>query len=397
MLEINILSLVYTGIVALGLLSAQAALTKKNFVLTVSSNASLTAEGYSREVIEALFLNDIERVARTRSVIAAPSIHPVTQKNLVVAVADLLHMGELSLTVQEALGNPPHRVWANFVNESGKVHALVFGNSPHGDFQRVVAGKGDMRLLVRAAAHAAIRSADPYFMALHDFELGQNLLFVEKSADEELARQRVPLPPLQRAAFHNLKGLVRLEANDKEAALAAFDAAIEADPYFSIARVNRAFTLATLDRHPEAIATANEVLSSKKFARIEQVAVAARSVIGISKWAHGDHAGAEAEFAAAAREAPKNLAPLVYWSRLLKQSGRQDAAVEKLIASHMNEGATDDMYAEIAMLYYWIGGEDFPQRVKRRIQRNQARMNVIDAPGPAANPAVPPSPGPAKL
>ena len=152
MLEINVLSLLYTGVVALGLISAQAALTKKNFMLTVSSPASLTATGYSREVIEALFLNDLQRVFRTRSIITAPSIHSVSERNIVEAFADMLHMGELSLTMQQALGNTPYRVWANFITEGGKTHALVFGNSARGDFQRVVtASKADPRLQIGRA------------------------------------------------------------------------------------------------------------------------------------------------------------------------------------------------------------------------------------------------------
>src|SRR5258705_10991367 len=128
MLEINVLSIMFAGLVAAGLISAQAVLSKKNFILTVSSPENLTKEGYTREVVEALFFNEIEWVARTRSVIAVPRIESSNDKGLVAAVADMLHMGELSLAVQQAFGKPPLRVWTNLVNESGKVHALVFGN-----------------------------------------------------------------------------------------------------------------------------------------------------------------------------------------------------------------------------------------------------------------------------
>src|SRR5258705_8348210 len=100
MLEINILSIMVTGLVAVGLISAQAALTKKNFILTVSSPENLTKEGYSRDVIEALFFNEIEWVARTRSVVAVPKIESSSEKGLVTALADMLHMGELSLAMQ---------------------------------------------------------------------------------------------------------------------------------------------------------------------------------------------------------------------------------------------------------------------------------------------------------
>ena len=125
MLEINVLSILMTGLVAIGLVGAQAALTKKNFILTVSSPDNLSKEGYSRDVVEALFFNEIEWVTRTRSVVAAPHIESSREKGLVATLADMLHMGELSLAMQQAIGKPPYRVWANVVNESGKTHVLV--------------------------------------------------------------------------------------------------------------------------------------------------------------------------------------------------------------------------------------------------------------------------------
>ena len=368
MLEINVLSIMFTGLVALGLISAQAALSKKNFVLTVSTSEALTKEGYTRDVIEALFFNEIEWVARTKSMIAVPRIESSKEKGLVTAIADMLHMGELSLAMQEAFGKPPYRVWTNLVNESGQVHALVFGSTIHGDFQRVVANKGDIRLLVRESAHVAIRAIDPYLIALHQFELGQNLAGVETLIDQELARQRtIILTPVQQAAFHNLKGLLRLEKNDKQGAMTEFDAAYSADPEFDIARVNRAFTLTALDRYTEATAVAQQVLASPSAAKIEQVILAARMIVAVAKWARGDQAGAEAELVAAIKGAPNNGAPLVYWLRMLNETGRRDPAVEKLAAqfARTNTSPNNALYGEVAMLYFWVG-KDKDQRVMRR-------------------------------
>jgi hypothetical protein len=377
MLEINVISLIVTGLVAIGLVGAQAALSRKNFVLTVSSAEKLSKEGYTREVIEALFFNEIEWVARTQSVIAAPNIASSNEKGLVSALADMLHMGELSLAMQQAIGKPPYRVWANFVTDSGEPHALVFGTSTRGDFQRAVASKGDTRVLVRAVAHAAVRAIDPYLMALHEFELGQNLAGIENLINVELARQRAPMLPLQQAAFHNLKGLVRLDKDDKQGALAEFDAAYAADPHFAIARVNRAFTLVALDRHPEAIATAQEVLATPAGGTIDQVVVAARMIIAVSKWSHGDQAGAEAEFVAAVKASPRNGAPLAYWMQMLNQTGRRDPAVEKLLtaARQNKDSAANELYAEIAMLYFWISNADKEQRVMRRVVAKPSRTD----------------------
>jgi len=387
MLEINVISIMITGLVALGLISAQAALSKKNFVLTVSTSEALSKEGYSREVIEALFFNEIEWVARTKSMIAVPRIESSKEKGLVAAIADMLHMGELSLAMQQAFGKPPYRVWTNLVNESGQVHALVFGSTIHGDFQRVVPNKGDIRMLVRASAHAAIRAIDPYLIALHEFELGQNLAGVEALIDDELVRQRTSVTPVQRAAFHNLKGLLRLEKNDKQGALTAFDAAYSTDPDFAIARVNRAYTLITLGRLDEAAAVAEQVLDSPAAAKIDQVMLAARMIMAVTKWAHGNQAGAEAEFAAALKASPKSAAPLVYWLRMLNETGRRDPAVERMVAefSKTNNTPAGDLYAEVAMLYFWVSKDD--QTIRRRLVLRSSRPDP-DTDEPLKDPLV---------
>jgi hypothetical protein len=394
MIEINIFSLVVTALVAIGLIGAQAALSRKNFVLTVSSPENLTKDGYTRDVVEALFFNEIEWVARTRSVVTVPHIESSREKGVVSAVAEMLHMGELSIAMQQAIGKPPYRVWANVVNESGKTHVLVYGNSARGDFQREVTSDGDMRTLVRAAAHAAVRAIDPYLIALHEFELGQNLAGVETAITEELTRPRALIPPLQQAALYNLRGLVLLEKNDKQGALAAFDAAYAAEPEFAIARINRAFTLITLNRPAQAMATAKEVLDSPAGKKIGEVVVAARLIVAMVKWVQGDSAGAEAEFLAAIEEAPRNLAPIIYWLRVLNEQGGRDPAAEKLLATaaakalsiQNREMATSGLNSEIAMLYFSMNRAD--GTVARRVVLRPARPNPGDESG-RTRPATP--------
>lgn len=396
MLELNIASLIYTAIVGIGLIGAQAALTKKNFMLTVSSPNRLTTDGYTKDAIEGMMLNELEEMLKTRSVIKAPIIHSVADKSFISSLADMAHMGDLSLAMQDALGNAPYRVTANFVIEDGKPMAQVYGNSARGLFHQLVPSGTHVRDLVKRTAHAAIRNIDPYFLALHYFELGSSGMrsyghgidYVDTLANQELTRRR--LPPTARAAFINLKGLVRLDKGDIPAALAAFSEALDADPDFAIARVNRAFALAMLDRHPEAIEVAQELLGPPARTDIKQVLMAAETLIAVSKWVHGDHVGAETYFARAAKREPNATTPVLYWSRMVASTGRQDASLQKISMSHKAHSRNDDLYAEIAMLYYWVGEKDAPASIVRRAQPVPSRDELSDPSTPApATPAAP--------
>jgi tetratricopeptide (TPR) repeat protein len=397
MLELNIGSLIYTALIGFGLIGAQAALTKKNFMLTVSSPARLTSEGYTSDAIEGLMLNELQQMLRTRSVITAPIINSIDDKSFLSSLAELAHMGELSLAMQQAIGNAPYRVSANFVLEDGKVIAQVYGNSARGLFHQVVPPGTGIRDLIKRTAHAAIRNIDPYFLALHNFELGPSghgLEFVENLVNEELNRRK--LTPTSRAAFLNLKGLVRLDQGDTAGALAAFASALETDPEFAVARVNRAFTLVMLDRHPEAVEAAREVLGPPPKTEIKQVTMAAETLIAVSKWVHGDHAGAETYFARAATRIPAARTPVLYWSRLVAAAGKEDASLHKLAMTDDVRLYDDDLYAEIAMLYYWVSEKDSPAPIVRRSPTGRAGGLHPGANLPAAKAAPAPQVPPAK-
>ncbi len=373
MLEFNIGSLIYTALIGLSLIGAQAALTKKNFMLTVSSPTKLAAEGYTSDAIGGLMFNELEQMLRTRSVITAPVINSVADKGFVATVAEIAHMGEISLAMQQAIGNAPYRVSANFVIEDGKIVAQVYGNSARGLFHQVVSPGTGIRDVIKRTSHAAIRNIDPYFLALHNFELGPSgdgLEIVEKLIDEELGRRK--LTPTERAAFFNLKGLVRLDQDDTSGALAAFGSALAVDPTFAVAQVNRAFTLVMLDRHPEAIEIAHDVLGAPPKTEIKQVLMAAETLIAVSKWVHGDQATAEVYFARAAKRAPNASTPVLYWSRLVAASGRDDVSLQKMAIRHDPRARDDDLYAEIAMLYYWVSEKDGPAPIVRRAASGRA-------------------------
>ena len=144
---IDIMPIIYVSLIGLGLIGAQAAFSDKRFMLVLSAPPQLANTGYSRDVIEDLFLSDMEDVFDTRSVIATPAIASVREKTILGAMADIAHMGDLAFVIQQKIGGNPFKVTANFVVEGNKTQVLLSGNSTsQGQFQQVIVGSdGDFR------------------------------------------------------------------------------------------------------------------------------------------------------------------------------------------------------------------------------------------------------------
>lgn len=376
---IDIMPIIYVSLIGLGLIGAQAAFSDKRFMLVLSAPPQLANTGYSRDVIEDLFLSDMEDVFDTRSVIATPAIASVREKTILGAMADIAHMGDLAFVIQQKIGGNPFKVTANFVVEGNKTQVLLSGNSTsQGQFQQVIVGSdGDFRNLIRQAALEATRNIDPYFRALFEFEQDQRrnastFEYVESLIGEELRSRKASLTPLRHSAFLNLRGLMCLEKEDKACALAAFNAALAADPNFHIARLNRAFTLVELDRYQDAIDEAKYLLGPPAKTDMKPCLASARTLIGVAKWALGDIAGAQTQFSEASSLSPKFETPLIYWSRMLAATNHPSKELEDRLAAREMDATHIELYAEIAMLYYWLN-EKNNQPITRRNVPHAAR------------------------
>jgi len=388
---IDLTPIVYIMLVGLGLIGAQAALSDKRLMLILSSPPPLANSGCSRDVIERLFLGELEEVFNASSAIATPDVASVREKTRLSALADIGRVGDLAFAIQQRLGNNPYKVTANFVAEGNKTMVLLSGYSAtQGQFQQVIYGEeGDFRALIKRAALEAARNIDPYFRALYEFERGDRrsaatFKFIDTLINEELGARAKLLTPMRHSAFHNLRGLICLEKEDKQCALAAFDTALAADPNFAIARLNRAFTLVELDRYVEAIAEAEKILGPPPMTDMKACIAAAKTLIGVAKWAKGDVAAAQSQFAEAAATSPKFQTPLIYWSRMLAANNQPTNDFDARLAAMQHDPTHVEFYAEIAMLYYWLNEKD-QQPIKRR------NVREIRPPKKASDDSDPPS------
>src|SRR4051794_4692053 len=88
LLMIDFSPLIYITLIGLGLIGAQAALSDKRLMLVLSAPPPMANSGYSRDVIEDLFLGELEDVFNTASAIATPEVASVRQKTILGALAD---------------------------------------------------------------------------------------------------------------------------------------------------------------------------------------------------------------------------------------------------------------------------------------------------------------------
>lgn len=367
-------SLLYASLLGLGLIGAQAALSDKHLSLLLSSPDELARSGYSREVVEDLFLSDLDQVFSTRSVVATPVIASVRERTVLGTMAEMARIGEVAHVLQQRIGANPYRVSAHFVMEGDQPKALLSGNSAtQGQFKQTLTGDvADYRALIRRAAQEAARNIDPYFRALYDLQQNDrrdaaDLTYADSIIADELGGNKPSMSPARRAAFLNLKGLICLERSDKACALAAFDAAVRADPSFAIARLNRAFTLFELGRHQDAVADAQALLGPPPMSKLKQCIAAAHTLIAVVKWRAGDRVAAQSHFSEAAALAPRATTPLVYWSRMLAASGETNAEVERAAIRRQRDPDRTELHSEIAMLYYWLNETSNQPIARRRV------------------------------
>src|SRR5262249_19249387 len=97
----------------------------------------------------------------------------------------------------------------------------------------------------------------------------------------------------------------------------------------------------------------------------------ARTLIGVGKWALGDVAGAQRQFSEAVALSPKFQTPLIYWSRMQAAIKQPNKELEERLAAREQDPSHIELYAEIAILYYWLNEKDAQPISRRNVRVSQ--------------------------
>ncbi len=362
-----------------GLLTADAVVNAETVAVQIDVPASVARTGYTEDVVERIFVHEIEMITQTRSLLQSPSMRSSRKPTIVGVIANSLRIDNFTAALQDLLGLDRTRIAGAIVTSApGDRERLLINSSSaySGAFSLDLSEKGDTEQLLRHAAHDTMQRVHPYRSALFHFEQisasgGKDYSIVVQIAEREFSRPLRAEMLEERSFLQNLLGIVALLNNDLDEAERRFRLSFDRSPGFNVGRMNLAFVHVERDKYQEAINLLTPLIAgglgqrlsipSKRFALLQEAIL---NTLGTALWAQGDLDGAEAAYKRATREHPSSAGAYSYWARLLRERGDEQAAVEKEKIARVN-ALTFENYPEIANLYFWMSPRDNQPLVRR--------------------------------
>jgi tetratricopeptide (TPR) repeat protein len=349
-------------LLALGLLGADAVIHPGNFSVAFEVAANLEKDGFSKGAAEAVFMEEVYRVAATKSLTAAPTINPERNKSIAVVFAETVKVAELVTALQAKFGYEPGQMSVTVFSEGKVTKVLITGDNKHsGVFQEVIVQSENESLveLIRRTADVGVSNIDPYLTALY---------LVQKHADDKnfkdptalISYTKSALPPVpispDRARMDNLLGIVQLFQDDVKSARAAFEAAIKSDPRGSVAIINAAFADVQLGDYQAASDRMERMLSDAPPAN-EVLLMTSYMTWAAARSGLSDMPGADDLLAKAARAYPYSGAVFDLWANVKNRMGDSESAGQLRGKAHQNAAGFEN-YAEVASLYFQLAERD---------------------------------------
>ena len=362
-----------------GLLTADAVVNAETVAVQIDVPAAVARTGYTEDVVERIFVHEIETITQTRSLLQSPSMRSSRKPTIVGVIANSLRIDNFTAALQDLLGLDRTRIAGAIVTSApGDRERLLINSSSaySGAFSLDISEKGDTEQLLRHAAHDTMQRVHPYRSALFHFEQisasgGKDYTIVVQIAERELSRPLRAEMLEERAFLQNLLGIVALLNNDLDEAERRFRLSFDRSPGFNVGRINLAFVHVERDSYQEAIDLLTPLIAgglgqrlsipSKRSALLQEAIL---NTLGTALWAQGDLDGAEAAYKRATREHPSSAGAYSYWARLLRERGDEQAAAEKEKIARVN-ALTFENYPEIANLYFWMSPRDNQPLVRR--------------------------------
>ncbi|NQW08823.1 MAG: tetratricopeptide repeat protein [Alphaproteobacteria bacterium] len=364
---------IYGALLALTLVTTDTLLNTNTLYIEAHVASQFETEGYSPAVVQEQLINELTEIADTKSLIKAPVVKSSDAKSFSAGLASVVSLEDSLKAAQNIAGlTPPRLFTAAVINDGRRALELTGRSHVFERFSITVEGKdkttGEM---FKEAAYKTFTELDPYIAILYRFtdDRKTTLSALDVEIDGLLERLKYTPHNDDRSHLLNLKGIIALDANDVDGAVALFRRSIHADPTFLVARLNLALSLIQLDRYQEAIDEINRVTEPWWWRPTgDNILLAtAYTIRGVGFWGQGklDRAGADFQYAAVWH--PTSTAAYWYWSRLIREMGDTAEADRKLATANDNL-AYFEGYPEVALLYFWVSEED-ARPLERRSNR----------------------------
>ncbi|BBK37425.1 hypothetical protein STAQ_25030 [Allostella sp. ATCC 35155] len=381
-------AMIYALLAGLGLVTVDSLLSSQSVYLDARTAQTLDQKGYSKDVVDQIFLTRFKEISATKSLIEGVTLASSKTKPVSVALAELVNLEESLTAIQTMFGVVQSKVILSTVIDDdvkkGKATAagspdryqlLLTGFSKQSGYFVLKIGNDreipmGMDELIREGAFQIVLKLNPYLAALHRLDTaisGETSLDPVKAMIEGLI---VALPDTptsaERARLENLLGLIALLQEDVELAEIRFAQAMASDPSFHVAKLNMAFVDLHYDRHDQAIRKVESIAQPWYWpATGNQLVLAAAHVMrGVALSRIGRKAEAVQAFQSAISINPKSSEAYFYWSHLANYTRGVDEAQALLQKSKQNSDSFEN-YAEVAMFYFWLSDANNMPLIRR--------------------------------
>ncbi|MGE0714334.1 MAG: tetratricopeptide repeat protein [Alphaproteobacteria bacterium] len=392
-------AMVYALLAGLGLVTIDSVVSAHSVYLDAKAAYTLEEKGYSKEVIDQIFLTRFKEISATKSLIEGVTLASSKTKPVSVALAELVNLEDSLIAIQTMLGVVQSKViLSTVVDADERKRKAGAGGSPgpaaqgesdrKADYQLLLTGFSkqsgyfvikiandrespmDLDELIREGAYQIVLKLNPYIAALHKLDTAISAggsLDPAKAMIEGLigALPDTPTSP-DRARLENLLGLIALLQEDVELAEIYFRQSMASDPDFHVAKLNMAFVDLHYDRHDQAIAKVESIAEPWYWPATgnELLLAAAHVIRGVALSRLGRKAEAVRAFRYATSINPRSSEAYFYWSHLANYtSGIEEA--QALLQKSKQNSTNFENYAEVAMFYFWLSDANNMPLVRR--------------------------------
>jgi hypothetical protein len=352
--------------VALGLMATDATLSSDKVVVDVAVPESYSQAGIGTEIVEALYLTEIQRIIDTPSVVPPPAIHGTREKSLSSSLAETLKLGEVGAAVQRILGYNPTHIRASVIVEHERTKFIIVESTARGkSFEITLEQRPDETVvqLIKRGSLETMFQLEPYLAlvyALQSTQTPADLSKVRKAI--KLKQEKLPNTPLStpRSQYENLRGIIALLDNDIPGAADNFTAAAASDPRNVVALLNLSFLECQRDHYADGERIVRGVLEPAPLTRQPVLLAAAYMTLACNLMGQKDFQRADLALGQSVAAYPQTSSAYQLWADLKAAMGDRGAA-QALHEKARENSLYFENFAEVAMLYFelsWQEGDE---------------------------------------
>ncbi|HEX3500157.1 MAG TPA: hypothetical protein VHT04_12625 [Stellaceae bacterium] len=348
---------------ALGLMAADATMSSDKVIVDVAVPESYTEAGINIDIVEALYLTEIQRIIDTPSVVPPPAIRGTREKSLSSSLAETLKLGEVGAAMQRMLGYNPTHIRASVIVEEETTKFIVVASTAHGkSFEITLEQRPDETVvqLIKRGALETMFQLEPYLALVYALETSQTPADLSK-VRKAIKRQQEMLPntPLStaRSQYENLRGIITLLENDVDGAGENFAAAAASDPRNVVALLNLGFLECQRDHYAEGERIIRRVIEPVPLTRQPVLLATAYMTWACNLMGLKDFKRADLALAQSILAYPQTSSAYELWADVKDVLG--DAGEAARLRNRARENSIYfENFAEVAMLYFELSWRD---------------------------------------